>query len=207
MKKEVRMKIEIKNLKKKFGKKEILNIERLNFKIGETTYLLGENGAGKSTLLNILAKIDLEYLGNIENIFLREEISLVDANPYMLKGDVYDNIAYPLKIRKIDNIDERVEKLLKKFDLERLKDKVASKLSSGETQKVAIVRALSYEPKLLLLDEPTANLDKDAKLELIEILRDYKKNGTTTTIIIVTHDHDFFENLKGEKIILNKIRS
>jgi tungstate transport system ATP-binding protein len=199
----------MKNMRKTFlGGKVVANDDiTLNILKGEKHAIVGENGAGKSTLLNILAKIDLEYLGNMENIFLREEISLVDANPYMLKGDVYDNIAYPLKIRKIDNIDERVEKLLKKFDLERLKDKVASKLSSGETQKVAIVRALSYEPKLLLLDEPTANLDKDAKLELIEILRDYKKNGTTTTIIIVTHDHDFFENLKGEKIILDKIRS
>ena len=199
------MGIKIRNLKKKFGNKEVLNIEKLDFKIGETTYLLGENGAGKSTLLNILAKIDLEYVGDIENIFTREEISLVDANPYMLKGDVYENIAYPLKIRKVENIHERVEELLWKFDLEKLKDKIASKLSSGETQKVAIVRGLSYEPKLLLLDEPTANLDKDAKLELIEILKKYKNSGIT--IIIVTHDHNFFENFHGEKIVIEKIRS
>ncbi len=65
------------------------------------------------------------------------------------------------------------------------------------------MRALSFSPKLLMLDEPTANLDKEAKLELIDILKKYNEQGNT--IIIVTHDHNFFENLKGEKIVLEKL--
>ena len=195
--------IKIKDLKKNFNKKKILNISKLIFKHGEISYLLGENGAGKSTLLNIIARIDKDYQGKIDDSFKLDEISLVDANPYMLKGDVYKNISYPLKIRKRENIDESMTELLNIFNLNTLKNKEASKLSSGETQKVAIVRALSFSPKLLMLDEPTANLDKLAKLELIEILKKYKELGNT--IIIVTHDHSFFENLKGEKIILEKL--
>ncbi|HAS79731.1 MAG TPA: ABC transporter [Fusobacteriaceae bacterium] len=195
--------IKIIKLKKNFNDKRILDISELIFKNKEISYLLGENGAGKSTLLNILARIDKEYQGRIEDSFLSDEISLVDANPYMLKGNVYKNIEYPLKIRKIKNIDKKMTTLLDIFNLNKLKNKEASKLSSGETQKVAIVRAMSFSPKLLMLDEPTANLDKLAKLELIEILRRYNEKGNT--IIVVTHDHSFFENLKGKKIILEKL--
>lgn len=195
--------IKIKDLKKNFNKKKILNISKLIFKYGEISYLLGENGAGKSTLLNILARIDKDYQGRVDDSFKLDEISLVDANPYMLKGDVYRNISYPLKIRKIKNIEKCMIDLLNIFDLNTLKNKEASKLSSGETQKVAIVRALSFSPKLLMLDEPTANLDKAAKFELIEILKKYNEQGNT--IIVVTHDHSFFENLKGTKIILEKL--
>jgi len=195
--------IKIKNLKKYFNRKDILNISELTFRNGGISYLLGENGAGKSTLLNILAKIDKDYQGRIDDPFTENEISLVDANPYMLKGDVYKNIAYPLKIRKRENIDKSMTALLDIFNLNALKNKEASKLSSGETQKVAIVRALSFSPKLLMLDEPTANLDKSAKLELIDILKKYNQQGNT--IIVVTHDHSFFENLKGEKIVLEKL--
>jgi tungstate transport system ATP-binding protein len=195
--------IKIRDLKKNFNKKKILDISELTFKNKEISYLLGENGAGKSTLLNILARIDKDYQGKIHDSFAVDEISLVDANPYMLKGDVYKNISYPLKIRKIKDIDKSMSALLNIFDLNKLKNKEASKLSSGETQKVAIVRAISFSPKLLMLDEPTANLDKSAKLELIEILKKYNEQGNT--IIVVTHDHSFFENLKGEKIILKKL--
>jgi len=196
--------IKITNLKKNFNNKKILNISELVFKNKEISYLLGENGAGKSTLLNILARIDKDYKGKIEDSLLADEISLVDANPYMLKGDVYKNIAYPLKIRKRKDIDKKMTTLLNIFNLNKLKNKEASKLSSGETQKVAIVRAISFSPKLLMLDEPTANLDKLAKLELIEVLRNYNKKGNT--IIVVSHDHNFFENLNGEKIILEKLK-
>ncbi|MEI6857356.1 ATP-binding cassette domain-containing protein [Psychrilyobacter sp.] len=195
--------IKIRNLKKKYDKKNILDIPELIFKNGKISYLLGENGAGKSTLLNILAKIDNDYRGKVEDPFTQDEISLVDANPYMLKGNVYKNIAYPLKIRKRKDINESMVALLDIFNLNVLKNKEASKLSSGETQKVAIVRALSFSPKLLILDEPTANLDKSARLELIDILKKYNQEGNT--IIVVTHDHSFFENLKGEKIILEKL--
>lgn len=195
--------IKIRDLKKEFNRKGILNIPELTFKKGGISYLLGENGAGKSTLLNILAKVDKEYQGRIDDSFREDEISLVDANPYMLKGNVYKNIAYPLKIRKRENIDKSMTALLDIFNLKTLKNKEASKLSSGETQKVAIVRALSFSPKLLMLDEPTANLDKSAKLELIDILGKYNQQGNT--IIVVTHDHSFFENLEGEKIVLEKL--
>lgn len=195
--------IKIRDLKKEFNRKGILDIPELTFRKGGISYLLGENGAGKSTLLNILAKIDKEYQGRIDDSFRENEISLVDANPYMLKGNVYKNIAYPLKIRKRENIDKSMTSLLDIFNLKTLKNKEASKLSSGETQKVAIVRALSFSPKLLMLDEPTANLDKSAKLELIDILKKYNEQGNT--IIVVTHDHSFFENLKGEKIVLEKL--
>ncbi|WP_037029120.1 ATP-binding cassette domain-containing protein [Psychrilyobacter atlanticus] len=195
--------IKIRDLKKEFNRKGILNIPELTFRKGGISYLLGENGAGKSTLLNILAKVDKEYQGRIDDSFREDEISLVDANPYMLKGNVYKNIAYPLKIRKRENIDKSMTALLDIFNLKTLKNKEASKLSSGETQKVAIVRALSFSPKLLMLDEPTANLDKSAKLELIDILGKYNQQGNT--IIVVTHDHSFFENLEGEKIVLEKL--
>jgi tungstate transport system ATP-binding protein len=113
--------IKIKNLKKHFNRKDILNISELTFKNGGISYLLGENGAGKSTLLNILAKIDKDYQGKIHDSFSEKEISLVDANPYMLKGDVYKNIVYPLKIRKRKDIDQNMRVLLDIFNLKALK--------------------------------------------------------------------------------------
>ncbi|MCK5779650.1 MAG: ABC transporter ATP-binding protein [Psychrilyobacter sp.] len=197
--------IKLEKIKKSFHGKKILDIKYMEFEKGEVTYLLGVNGAGKSTLLNILSGVTSDYTGKITNNFMTSEISLIDANPYMLKKSVYKNISYPLEIRKIDKIDEKVKKLLKIFDIEKFKDIAASKLSSGETQKVAIVRGLASKPKLLLLDEPTSNLDKEAKLELIEIIKKYKNKNNT--IIIVTHDENIFKNLPGKKVTIEKIRS
>lgn len=198
--------IKLENIKKIYNKKIVLDIKEISISCGEVTYITGENGAGKSTLLNIIAKLDTDYSGIISGNFDSNQISLVDANPYMLKGSVYSNIKYPLEIRgnySKEDMKKRIDQLTDKFGITLLKEKKASKLSSGETQKVAILRALSFEPKLLLLDEPTSNLDKVAKLELIEILKEYKKKGNT--IIIVTHDYEFFRNLEGKKIEIEKL--
>lgn len=191
------MEIRIKNLKKSFDKKRILDIKDLKLEKGEITGIIGANGAGKTTLLNIIAGLDTDYTGDIKydnldlNRDLQKEISLVFQTPYLFKRSVYENIEYPLKIRKIDKEKRRELTLdiIERLEIKDLKDKFAHRLSGGESQKVALARSLIFKPRLLLLDEPTSNIDSDSiKIMEREILNFYRE--THGTVIIVTHNNE-----------------
>lgn len=191
------MEIKIDKLKKSFDKKLILDIESLTLKKEKITSIIGANGVGKSTLLNIIAGLDREYTGEIKydnkllNKDLKRDISLIFQTPYLFRRSVYENIEYPLKIRNIGKKKRKqlVLDIINRLEIEDLKDKLAHKLSGGESQKVALARSLIFKPRLLLLDEPTSNIDSESiKIMEREILKFHRE--TQASIIIVTHNKE-----------------
>lgn len=190
---------ELKDITKVYGDKTVVDSVNLQIHEGEILALLGPNGSGKTTLLKILAFIEaptggeVKFQGeavtakNIEET--RMQSTLVFQKTTLFDTSVYNNVVYGLKIRKIpkDAANEEVKSALRLVKLEGFEKRHARKLSGGEQQRVAIARALVLKTKLLLLDEPTANLDpKNVSIveEVIATLnRDYK-----TTIIMATHN-------------------
>lgn len=205
------MNIVIKNLKKYYKDKLALNIKSLEIESGKITGIVGENGVGKSTLLNILSGIDKDFTGEVhyDNIKLNKEIqrdiTLVFQKPRLLNTLVYKNLIYPLKIRNIkkEDINLNVEKVLDLLDIQKLKNKNAKKLSGGEMQKVAIARALVFNPKVLMLDEATSNIDIESKKTIERIIFDYNKHEKNT-IILISHDKEQIKALCDNVIVLDK---
>lgn len=191
------MKLHAENLTKKYGEKIVLDIDKLIIEEGKITGITGPNGSGKSTLLNIIGGLDCQYEGKIGydgntlNSNVARNMTHVFQKPYLFRRRVYDNIAYPLRLRKIDKETEEklVNEIIKRLEIEDLVDKKAQLLSGGESQKVALARAIVFKPKLLLLDEPTSNIDPESiKVMEREILRFNKE--TNSTVVIVTHNLD-----------------
>lgn len=207
----ISMEISIHNLKKYYGEKLVLDIEELKIKRGSITGLIGPNGSGKSTLLNIISGLDREFLGTVKydgklldkNIY--KKMTLVFQKPYLFRRKVYENIEYPLKVRGVnrDERRERVKNIMERLEIEGLKDKKGHLLSGGESQKVSLARALVFNPELLLLDEPTSNIDPESvKVMEREILRFNEE--TNGTVIIVTHNMEQSERLCHDIIHLER---
>ena len=189
------MKIDIIKLQKRYADKLIFNIDAFSFESGLIHGIIGANGTGKTTLLRILSGVEPNFQGDVlydekqmDNT-QQKNITFLSQSPYMMNRTVFENIAYPLKIRKIPKvvIAEKTEALMKLMKVSDLAQRNATSLSTGETQKVALARALIIEPKLLLLDEPTANIDPDSMLIIEEVLQKYNAQ-TECTIISVTHN-------------------
>lgn len=196
------MKIDITGLRKYYSDKKILDIDELQIEKGKITGLIGPNGSGKTTLLRILAGLDedftgvIRYNGEIINNNIYKKMTLVTQKPYLFRRKVYENIEYPLKIRRVNRKirEQKVKEILERFEIEDLRDKRGHLLSGGESQKVSLARALVFEPELLLLDEPTSNIDPESiKIMEREILRFNRENKGT--VLIVTHNIDQAERL------------
>ena len=184
------MKLEIKKLVRDYGTKRVLDLEEVIIEKGTRTAVIGPNGAGKSTLLNIVSRIDSASEGEV---FYESEdprlVTQVFQQPYMLRTSVERNIQYPLRLRNWpeDRMNKRSDELMEELGLLDLRNQKAWKLSGGETQKVALARALSFQPSLLLLDEPTANIDPATTAEIEEMLLKINREEGTT-ILFVTHN-------------------
>lgn len=198
-----------------------VNIEALkdvNLKVekGEFTAISGPSGAGKTTLLNIIGGIDKSTSGKIvvfgHDLGVEDKDFLADFRcnnvgfvfqSYNLVSTltVSENIAFPMEwARKPDDyIKNRVEELLGIVNLEHRADHFPSQLSGGEQQRVAFARALSNDPPLLLVDEPTGNLDVETGLKVVQILGKLKNDGKT--IIVATHDERIIQ-LADKKMYL-----
>lgn len=207
----ISMEISIHNLKKYYGEKLVLDIEELKIKRGRITGLIGPNGSGKSTLLNIISGLDREFLGTVKydgkllDKDSYKKMTLVFQKPYLFRRKVYENIEYPLKVRGVnrDERRERVKNIMERLEIEGLKDKKGHLLSGGESQKVSLARALVFNPELLLLDEPTSNIDPESvKVMEREILRFNEE--TNGTVIIVTHNMEQSERLCHDIIHLER---
>lgn len=205
------MQVSVKNLKRYYSEKLVLDIDNLTMEKGKITGIIGPNGSGKSTLLNIVAGLDDEYLGTVEynrqliNKNIYRKMTIVSQKPYLFRRKVYDNIEYPLKIRKMkkDKIKMKVDDIIERFEIEDLRDKRAHLLSGGESQKVSLARALVFEPRLLLLDEPTSNIDPESiKIMEREIVRFNEE--TKGTVIIVTHNMEQSRRLCHDIIYLEE---
>ena len=184
------MKLEIKRLVRDYGTKRVLDLEEVTIEKGTRTAIIGPNGAGKSTLLNIVSRIDSASEGEV---FYESEdprlVTQVFQQPYMLRTSVERNIQYPLRLRNWpeDRMNKRSDELMEELGLLDLRNQKAWRLSGGETQKVALARALSFQPSLLLLDEPTANIDPATTAEIEEMLLKINREEGTT-ILFVTHN-------------------
>lgn len=189
------MDIKITGLTKQYQHKEALKIPSLAINRNSLLGLIGPNGAGKSTLAKLIAGIEypssglLSYDGKAMNPELQQKITLVFQKPYLLRTTVFNNIAYPLKLRNLSRsvIEERVANIIKDFEIEALSKQNAWTLSGGEAQKVALARALVFKPSLLILDEPTANIDP-ASIVLMEKMIKKAHAMENTSTIIVTHN-------------------
>jgi tungstate transport system ATP-binding protein len=190
---------ELRNISKSYGTKIVVNSVNLEIREGEILALLGPNGSGKSTILKMLAFIEDPTSGEV--IFQGEKVNykktekvrldstLVFQKTTVFSTSVSNNIAYGLKVRKMPKNERQktMKEALKLVKLEGFEKRNARKISGGEQQRVAIARALVLKTKLLLLDEPTANLDpKNAGIieEVIERVNKERK----VTIVMATHN-------------------
>ncbi len=189
--------IELRNIEKKYGETVALKKVSLRIERGEIFAVIGNSGAGKTTLLRILSMLETDFLG--EYLFngkdareraeeVRGRITMVFQNPVMFKGSVFDNVAYGLRVRNVDSdeIEKKVEEMLKLFRLERFRDKSARKLSGGEKQRVAMARAFVIDADVYALDEPTANLDPENARIIEKTIKKIKERGKT--IVLATHN-------------------
>lgn len=164
---------------------------------GESLGVVGESGAGKTTLLRILAGLDLPTEGSMEwrgrevdqgtTAQLRREATMIFQQPLFIRGTVADNVAYGLRLRGYseEEVSRRVSDALGKVRMDGFEDRNASKISGGEQQRVALARALVIEPKALLLDEPTANLDPANTSIITDIIA---AEAGTRCIVVASHD-------------------
>jgi molybdopterin-binding protein len=197
---------ELKNLAKRFGERTVLDDVTLQIQEGEILGLLGPNGSGKTTLLKVLAFLLKPDAGEItfrgETVTeknseqMRLESTMVFQKTILFNTSVYNSAAYGLRIRKMpkNKIDEEVSKALRLVRLEGFKKRQAKKLSGGEQQRVALARALALKTKLLLLDEPTANLDPKNASIIEEVIATANRE-LKTTIVMATHNMFQAKNL------------
>ncbi|MDD5156591.1 ABC transporter ATP-binding protein [Sulfurimonas sp.] len=179
----------------------------LSVKEGELVVLRGASGSGKSTILSLIAALSKPTTGevvvdgervsklqdNFASEYRRETIGFVFQRYNLIPTlSVKENIILPLIPINLDakELEDRLFRVLKMFHIEHKKEQLVKNLSGGEQQRVAIARANINNPKIILADEPTANLDEKLSLHFIEMLRELKLQGKT--IIIATHDPLFF---------------
>lgn len=190
-----------------------LNIDQLEFQPGHIYLLAGPNGAGKSTLLQLLGLLlppesgEIRFAGEAvngaaERQRLRRQITLVEQSPFMFDGSVYDNLAFGLRLRDVrgDLQRYRIHAALAKVGLQGFESRRARDLSGGETRRVALARAMVLRPKVLLLDEPTAGLDRESQPLFERCLAALPGEGVT--VIISTHDADQSRRLQGKVLRL-----
>ena len=189
----------ITNLRQQYNGRTVLDIPRLDVHAGEVFALLGPSGAGKSTLLRLLALLEAPTTGRValtlndETVTratasdeMRRQVSMVFQRPLLLRRSVAANVGYGLRVRgQASRV--AVDAILDRVGLTALADAPAGSLSGGEAQRVALARGLVINPAVLLLDEPTANLDP-YNVELVEsLVRDQNKERGTT-VVLATHN-------------------
>lgn len=192
----------------------------LSIEKGDFVFIIGSTGCGKSTLIKMIYRevkptsgkiivggIDVAKLRNSKVYKIRRKIGVVFQDFKLLnKSTVYENVAFALEVLGLPK-KEIHSKVIKALDLVGLKHKAKqypTNLSGGEQQRVAIARAIVNGPKLLICDEPTGNLDKITSLEIMNVLEEVNKMGTT--IIMVTHDTDIVNRMKKRVILLDSGR-
>lgn len=188
---------QLSNVTQAYDGRIVLNLPQLTINQGEILALVGPSGAGKSTLLRLLNFLEQSQTGQITfdgqtttptlPIEQKRRVTTVFQNPLLLKRSVIQNLQYGLSLRGIKATDAAIETALQQVGLEALGRQSAKKLSAGEAQRAALARALIIQPDILLLDEPTANLDPQ-NVRLIEKIITDVNQSRQTTIIIVTHN-------------------
>lgn len=207
---------------KKIYKNGVTAIHDMDLDIskGEFVFIIGSTGCGKSTLIKMLYReekptsgkiivggIDVAKLRNRKVYKLRRRLGVVFQDFKLLqKSTVYENVAFALEVLGLPK-KEIHSKVIKALELVGLKNKVKqypTHLSGGEQQRVAIARAIVNGPKILICDEPTGNLDENTSMEIMKVLDEINKLGTT--VIMVTHDTKIVKEMKKRVILLDSGR-
>jgi tungstate transport system ATP-binding protein len=198
----------LKNIRVTLGESFSLSIENLALQPQRIYALTGPNGAGKSTLLRIMALLlspqsgTVEFTGSAPRDLdrQRQKVTLVEQTPYLFNSSVADNLSYGLKLRGINSRErsDRIRATLAIVGLEGFEQRQAKELSGGEVQRVALARALVLKPELLLLDEPTANIDSNSLQSYESLISGLSEYGAT--VVFSTHDPSQARRL-GEEIL------
>lgn len=189
----------LKGITKTYNSRVVLEVENMTIQPGEILALVGPSGAGKSTLLRLLNFLEPPNQGKIDfhqtefsagkemPLALRRKVTMVFQRPMLLNRDVQGNVSFGLELRGIRREGERVQAALEEVGLNQLAHQKARTLSGGEAQRVALARAIVTQPEVLLLDEPTANLDP-FNVGLIENIVRRLNEKQHTTLVLVTHN-------------------
>lgn len=196
--------IELHDVSVGFNGTPILDHVNFSLDVGEFCYVIGKTGAGKSSFLKLLyrdllpdrgvvqvADYNVSTLADKKVPFLRRRLGIVFQDFQLLPDrDVYENVAFALRVtgQKKRYIKKRVLEVLGLVGLSHKRKSMPHDLSGGEQQRVVIARALANEPRILLADEPTGNLDPDVSAEIMELLKTINNRGMS--VLMVTHDYD-----------------
>jgi len=211
--------IEIKNVDKIYGeivKTQVLYDINLEFGKGTFNSIIGQSGSGKSTILNIMGTLDKPTNGNViingentENmnnkqlaILRNSTIGFIFQFHYLLpEYTAFENVLMPYRIKNgkvTKEIIEKADEYMKLVGLENVKNNLSTRMSGGQQQRTAIARALINDPKIILADEPTGNLDSESTENIYELLRNINQK-IGTTFVVITHDKRIAE--KADRII------
>ena len=209
------MNLQINHIRKGYDGRTVLEDCTFSFPEGRITVLMGPNGCGKSTLLRICSLLERSDGGGLRvldrdlpldaDIGLRRRITLVLPRTGVFNTTVFNNVAFGLQVRGASRsgLKPHVQKALALVGLDHKAGQHARTLSSGETQRMGIARALAIEPEILFLDEPTASVDEENTVLIESVIREMRKAGTST-IILTTHDRDQADRLADRMLFLSK---
>jgi len=187
------------DLCKSFEDEVILDDLSISVCHGELLAIIGPSGVGKTTLLRILNGLlppdrgkvwlmdEVLKFENDSDLEARRKMALLSQEPFPLSKTVWDNVAYPLRLRDEDEVEERVTDALEHVNLLEMADRMANNLSSGELQRMAFARATVFEPKVLLLDEFTAHLDP-YNITVLEDAVEWYVDEKNAAVVMVTHN-------------------
>jgi cell division transport system ATP-binding protein len=211
--------IKLDKVSKKFGT-GVFGLSDINLFIekGEFVFLVGTTGSGKTTLLRLLIRemlptegtitvgeLDIVKLPNSKIPHLRKTVGVVFQDLKLLPDrTIFENIILPLEMSGINKVEakKRVDEILDLVGIENHRDKFPIQLSGGELQRAAIGRALTLGPDILLADEPTGNLDPATSKDIVKLLEEINKQGTT--ILMATHNSDIVNSLQKRVVTLEK---
>ncbi len=205
--------IELKNIRKRFHEKTVLNDICLNIESGDYISVIGASGAGKSTLMNIIGALDNEYDGEYYykgrllksremDRYRNEKLGFIFQQFNLIPTlSAYDNVMLPYVYSSVENkeIEEQCRELFDRFHLHNQENQIVNTLSGGEKQRIALIRSIIMNPEIILADEPTGNLDMDNAKLIRSFLEQMNQEGKT--IIVVTHDADFANDSKRKLYI------
>ncbi len=211
--------IEFRNVSKVYSTgTHALNKASLTIEKGEFVFIVGSSGAGKSTFLKLIMREEIPTSGTIivngmqldkmkrrQVPMLRRTMGIVFQDFRLIdKMTVYDNVAFAMRAigASPKAIKKRVPYILELVGLDGKAQNYPSELSGGEQQRVGLARALVNNPKMIIADEPTGNIDPEMSFEIMELLSEINKRGTT--ILIVTHEHELVENFGRRVITIDK---